>query len=225
MGQHQSNHSLSESSLTSGVTAVLTEGRSTIHHQLMLSQQAKEPGQVLWVDARDTASTYVLHDLADDPSLLDGITIARAWTAYQHHALVTHLVSHITPRTRLLVLPNVCSLYRDDDVRDPMAAKLLVATLSTLSELATAASLPVLLTANSREESTVQSYATTIWSVQEATRKSATLSTIDPTSTWVQTTIPHWVEKADELLAFTDRCISNPVQQRLAVGVHSFRCD
>lgn len=203
--------------LSSGVTAVLTEGRSTIHHRLTLTQQAASPGQVLWVDARDTASTYLLYDLATDRRLLDGVSIARAWTAYQHYTLVTQLVARVTPRTRLLVLPNVCSLYRDDDVRDPMATKLLTATLTTLAELATAASLPVLLTAGTEEQSTVAPYATTVRTASDVIRQSMLPPTSSTASSWIQSTIPYWLEHADTHLAFADRYRVSPVQQRLNV--------
>ncbi len=187
-------------SLPTGVTW-LVDGmdRSTAPHQLVLAQQAADPGEILWIDARDIASTYALYPATSRPGVLDGFRIARAWTAYQHHTLVRRAIEQASTRTRLIVVPYVCSLYRDDDLAESEANHLLGATLTALSELADARAVPVLLTAPPQERTVLEdvvdhelrcertdqgyvfsgdSYRTTLYHGQG----------------WWQTTIPYWVE-------------------------------
>ncbi len=173
--------------------------RSTAPHQLVLAQQAAEPGGVLWIDARDIASTYALYPAASTPGLLDGFRIARAWTAYQHHTLVRRAVERASARTRLVVVPYVCSLYRDDDLAEDEADHLLRATLGTLSELADAREIPVLLTAPPQERPVLEEvvdheldYETTDQGYVFAGDTYRT--TVYHGRGWWQTTIPYWVE-------------------------------
>lgn len=186
--------------LDPGVTWLIdASDRSTAHHQLVLEHLASDRGQVLWIDARDTASTYALHALARRPRLLDPIRIARAWTAYQHHSLVRRLVERASDRTRLVVLPHVCSLYRDDDLADQEATQLLASTLETLAALADALAVPVLLTAPETERQALDP-VTDRELTCEATEQGYTFvgesfrTTIYHTADGWQTTIPYWVE-------------------------------
>lgn len=187
-------------SLDPGVTQLLgTEERTTAHHRLVLAHLQTDQGPVHWVDARDTASTYAFHTLTRNRGLLEAIKIARAWTAYQHYTLVRKLIEIVTARTRLVVLPNVCSLYRDDDLDEQEAERLLAATLTTISELAAARDIPVLLTAIPSERDCLESYVDhqLTW---EQTRAGDTFRGEDfrPMAyqgpRWWQTTIPYWVD-------------------------------
>ena len=187
-----------ESPLDPGVTLLVDGERSTAPHRLVLAQQRCTRGKVLWVDARDTASTYALYRLTEDDQLLAGVEIARAWTAYQHHTLVRSLVDRTTPRTRLLVLPNVCSLYRDADLDAVVAEQLLTATLETLAEIARITTTRVLLSAPPDERSTLAPYI-------DATLRQRTggglhdSGPVRPTDRgWLQTTIPDWIQRFGE---------------------------
>lgn len=214
--------------LAPGVTRLLgVDERSTAPHRLVLAHLQADAGSVLWVDARDTASTYALYALTRNRRLLDAIELARAWTAYQHHTLVRQLVERVTPRTSLVVLPNVCSLYRDDDLGDREADRLLGATLSTVAELANARELPALLTADRAERAILESFAdhTYTW---EQTRHGETFHGEDfqppayPGAGWWQTTVPYWVEllgATEQGIAAADSWTSpDPTQVALAVG-------
>ena len=133
--------------LDAGLTLLQTPGpRETAIHHLALQTIRGTDGPTYWLDARNTASTYALHELAPSPRTLRGVKIARAFTAYQHHTLVERVVNTVSPRTGCLVAPNAASLYRDDDVPDHEAGPLLSAAVGALREVATTLEIPVLVT-------------------------------------------------------------------------------
>lgn len=193
--------------LKSGVTLVFAGERSIVPHRLTIAQQAAERGHILWIDARDTASTYALYELADETRLLSGIQIARAWTAYQHHTLVRQLVERVSPRTRLLVLPNVCSLYRDSDIDEPIADRLLKGSLETVAELVRVSSVPAILTAPPAERTVLAPFVDEMHIASEQE---------EPRGDWMQTTIPYWVQQAGSRYA-TELVECFPQQTRQTV--------
>lgn len=172
---------------------------STAPHQLVLTQLGSEQGRVFWIDARDLACTYALYDLANTPRALDPIRIARAWTAHQHHTLVQRMVDRASRRTRLIVLPHVCALYRDDDLDEHVGDRLLTASLRTLSALADALKIPVLVTAPPHERPSLESLVDHELQC-DATRHGYAFTgetfqtTVFYEHSWYQTTIPYWVE-------------------------------
>lgn len=134
--------------LTAGLTRLHRPSmRSLALHQLVVDHLDTTAGNVLWVDARNNASTFALHDVAPSPRALSGIQIARGFTAYQHHSLITKLPIAANERTHLIVAPCVASLYADDDVPSQEAEELFASTLTILRELATSYDLPILITA------------------------------------------------------------------------------
>jgi len=68
-----------------------------------LVRGAARDGETLWVDAAGAANTY---DLLEGRRELQGIRIARAFQAHQHHQLVRDLVAEASGRTALVVAPN-----------------------------------------------------------------------------------------------------------------------
>jgi hypothetical protein len=134
-------------SLDPGLTLLDTpDARSTAIHRLALRTVRATDGRTYWLDARNTASTYALYDLAPGERVLRHVRIARAFTAYQHRTLVERVVNTVSPRTGCLVVPNAASLYRDDDVPDHEAEPFLDGALGALADVATAYDLPVLVT-------------------------------------------------------------------------------
>ncbi|MDG5777519.1 hypothetical protein VB773_13375 [Haloarculaceae archaeon H-GB2-1] len=139
--------------LDPGLTVLRTpNARSTALHRLVLATLPTVSGTTYWMDARNTASTYALYDMASSPRRLDGVRIARAFTAYQHHDLVKRTVREATARTGFLVAPNVASLYRDDDLPDHEREGLFAASLRTLAELAGALDVPILASVTGEDE-------------------------------------------------------------------------
>jgi hypothetical protein len=186
--------------LEPGLNLLWAPPRSTALHHVALSALHEVDGLGIWIDARDTASTSVLHDLAT-PLTLDRLRIARSWTAYQHHELVRQLPGVIDAKTDLLVLPAVASLYEDDDVPSPEDRQYLSSTLAILEELAKALDLSILMSTPVSGEfpSLVQDHAD--YEIEfEPTPLGYRFEAEDFETTvywgdgWWQTTIPYWVE-------------------------------
>lgn len=189
--------------LAPGITLLRTPGpRSTVLHQLALQTIRQVDGAAYWLDARNTASTYALHDLADDHRLLRGIRLARAFTAYQHFTLIERLINTVTARTGCVVLPNAPSLYRDDDVPGHEATPLFDAAVTAVSEVATVYDIPVLVTDAGPMDDLAESAAATADARYRA--ESTDLgyrvvgegfeTTVYWDETGWQTTIPYWVD-------------------------------
>ena len=189
--------------LDPGITLVRTpEPRSAVLHQLALQTIRQVDGGTYWLDARNTASTYALHDLADDRRLLRRIRLARAFTAYQHFTLTERLINTVSPRTDCVVLPNAASLYRDDDVPKHEATSLFDAVTAALAEVASVYDIPVLVTEAGPEDEFAEKTA----SAADATyRAEATAlgyrvvgeefeTTVYWDETGWQTTIPYWID-------------------------------
>ena len=184
--------------LSPGVTVLTATLRSSAHHQLVLATLQSDRGPVIWIDAGDTASTYTLYELTHRRRLLEEISIARAWTAYQHHSLIRQAIKDVTPRTRLVVVPNVEALYLVDDVDDDEADWLLHSTIRTLAALAQARSIPILLT--SARPDVLPDDCIDAELEWEQTPEGATFAgdagrtMLHRGAWWWQTTIPYWVD-------------------------------
>ena len=129
--------------LEPGVT--LLRGGPEAVHRLAVAELARGRTAALWVDPGRAVSTYALYDLAPSRRTLRGLRVARAFTAYQHHALVRELVRTASPRTQLVVLPGVGDLYRDEDVPDYEREPLFEAAMAVCAGLAESLSVPVLV--------------------------------------------------------------------------------
>jgi hypothetical protein len=133
--------------LDSGLTLLEAPGpRSTALHHVALQNAMDWVGPIYWLDARNTASTYTIHTIAPDETTVDQLRIGRAFTAYQHVSLVERVVNTVTPRTGGLIIPNLASLYRDDDVPAHEAEPLVESVLEALATVANGYEIPVLVT-------------------------------------------------------------------------------
>lgn len=131
--------------LDSGVTCLSTSSPHSVgFHQLALDALSSS-GMAYWVDSRNVASTYTLYELARHDRVLSGLRIARAFTAYQHFSLCRELLHCVTSRTELVCLPNLTSLYRDDDVPEHEREMFLDTVLCGLAGLADTYDVPVLV--------------------------------------------------------------------------------
>ena len=176
--------------------------RSPALHRLALAELAEREGATYWLDARNEVSTYALYDLAPSRPRLDDIRVARAFTAYQHHALVRE-VARTAGDAGLVVAPCVTSLYRDDDVPEWEAADLFESSLAMLRELAESLDVPVLTTADRETGGPYPDLLADYADAEiECTRTDAGLkyvaedfeTTVYLDDGFWQTTIPYWVE-------------------------------
>jgi hypothetical protein len=188
--------------LDAGMTHLDSPGpRSTALHRLVVGELRERDGRVYWLDARNVATTYALYELAPHRRALDGVRVARAFTAYQHHTIARRLVRAVDARTAMVVAPNVASLYRDDDVPEYEREDLYAATATLLGEVGDAYDLPVLVTTDASGAGLPPAVA------DDATRLACDRTRMGlryageafETQVYVedgfwQTTIPYWVE-------------------------------
>ncbi|QLG63169.1 P-loop NTPase family protein [Halorarum salinum] len=188
--------------LEPGVTVLRPpDPRSTALHRLVAETLAGGGGPAYWVDARNAANTHALYDVAPSRRTLSGLVVARAFTAYQHAGLIHELPRRVRPGTRLVVAPNVAALYRDGDVADAAATRLLEASLGYLAELADALDCPVLTSATGEDELAARAVDVADAVVDcERTRLGLTYDAPGFTPSgyhrggYWQTTIPYWVD-------------------------------
>jgi len=185
--------------LEPGLTLLAQPDRGALHRLVLESEWA---GAALWIDAGGAASTYGLTAQVPSRRALQGIHVARAFTVHQHHQLVRNAVAAADPRTGLVVAPNVARLYAGADAPDVVVDRLFAASIDLLAELATSASLPVLVTAPGADEdrrATIEERAGREIDC-EATDLGYAYATKGFRTTaywgagWWQTTIPYWVE-------------------------------
>jgi hypothetical protein len=189
-------------SLEAGVTHLDSPGpRSTALHRLVVDELVGRDGLVYWLDARNVAASYALYELAPHRRALDGVRVARAFTAYQHHTLARQLVRAVDGRTAMLVAPNVASLYRDDDVPAYERDELYAAAVTLLAEVGTTHDIPVLVTTDASGVALPPAVADDATHLScERTRMGLRYAGADvETQVYVkdgfwQTTIPYWVE-------------------------------
>jgi hypothetical protein len=178
------------------------EPRSSALHRVALNAFQAVDGRSYWLDARNTASSYALHELAPHERVLDSVRIARAFTAYQHVSLVETIVNSVTPQTGTIIAPNLASLYRDDDVPEHEGQLLFEATLDALATVASTYGIPVLVTDIGRNDSFYTTLTESADRVLECRRTGLGYrfegddfeTTVYWDDSYWQTTIPYWVE-------------------------------
>ena len=188
--------------LDPGVTVLEQRYRhSSAFHQLALGELARRDGRVYWLDARNNASTKALYDFVDHPHQLDSLRVARAFTAYQYHALVRTLARSISPKTALVISPVPEDLFRDDDVPEPEDHAFLEAAVRILREIATVYEIPVFLSTARDDElgQIVADAADRKLSVEETEMGYRYEGENYQTKLywgdhWIQTTIPYWLD-------------------------------
>ncbi len=185
--------------LTPGLTYLATEeARASALYRLALA--GDRAGTTYWIDAGNTASTYTLLEHGATPWRLETITLARAFTAYQHHTLVHELDGHLGAECRLVVAPRLGSLYADDDVPTSEAEALFEDILAALTAIAEEYDLPVLVTAHADDfADTLPERATQVITARETDMGTAYGGDADATTVYRgpgfwQTTIPYWAE-------------------------------
>lgn len=171
-----------------------------IHGLVELSLTADPAGEVLWVDARNSATTYAFADASIQHRVMSATKVARAFTAYQHHSLVHELLDRTTDDTILAVAPCLGALYADEDVPDVEAELLFADVLDALERLAEEHSIPVLVTATTtpfvaevapRAEQTITMRQTDLGMAFET---DSFQTTVYHGPGYWQTTIPYWVD-------------------------------
>jgi len=132
--------------LDPGLTLFETDGQVRIPLQTVaVDHLLLEGGTAVWVGTGRHCTTDTLLDIAPDRRVLDRIDMARAFTPYQHTALIGALDAQVDDDTAVVVLPDVDAHYRDD-VQGRDGREMLVRALAQLAAVAREHDVPVLYT-------------------------------------------------------------------------------
>lgn len=197
-----------------------TDDRATHALQsLVLDHLLGNDGPATWVDSDGHARTDVLARLAPSMRLLERIRVARAFTAYQHHALLDAL-TRIDADASLVVAPAFDWAYRGDDVREGEARAMVAAGTERLAAVHERTNAPVVVTRARDDALTgpladvadeVVRYERTEFGPRFVGDSFETL--VYPTGGTVQTTLAYWVR----VLARREAAVTGEVR---AVGAH-----
>jgi hypothetical protein len=113
---------------------------------LVLDHLLLNPGYIEWVSAGGHAATHLFARLAPSDQFLDRISVARAFTPYQHASLIERLADRVTDQTALVVCPALDRLYREDDCPEREAETFLLRAIARLAGIASTYEIPVLVT-------------------------------------------------------------------------------
>lgn len=154
MSQAQSMADLPElPDLSPGITLLETDGQvSGALPALVVDQLLQSGGTASWVDAGGHAQTQPLARIAPSQRVLDRITVARGFTAFQHYALVRELPAQIGDETTLVVVPALDARYRASDLRGDEGTEMLVRAIAVLAGIAREHDLPILVTRTAADE-------------------------------------------------------------------------
>jgi len=140
--------------LNGGITLLETDiGARAALHSLVLDHVLCEGHPAAWIDTHGHATTRPLASLAPNPRVLDRIRVARAFTPFQHYALVETVADRVVALDpSLLVVPALDGMYREDEVRQREGEAMLVRALAMLAGLAREHDLPILVTRTASDE-------------------------------------------------------------------------
>lgn len=133
--------------LGASVHLLETDDRTTAAlHSLVIDHLLIHQGEALWADSHGHAQAQSLVRMAPSTRFLDGVRVARAFTAFQHQTLLERLADHTTDQTVLAVVPALDHHYRSDDLARGEPERMLAAALDRIETLAERHDLPVLVT-------------------------------------------------------------------------------
>lgn len=176
-------------------------------HALTVDHVLQSGGDALWVDSGRYAQTGPLVEMVPtdcvSPArrILERVHVARAFTPFQHLALLQSLSELRTDRTELVVVPDFDGYYRGGELLADEGQEMLLTGLASVAALARRHDVPVLVTRRREDEfSEPLATAATRTVVCEATpfgprfRTDETDTLVYPTEHrgWVQTTFAFW---------------------------------
>ena len=139
--------------LKKGINILRTdmEGPEALH-SMVINQILLFGGEAAWIDTGNMCSTHLMSGLSPTENLLDRITVARAFTPYQHFSLVERLPEMINRDTELLVVPLANLLYSEDVLNRREGRRLFLRAMEKLGRTAKQHSISVLMTEDPSRE-------------------------------------------------------------------------
>jgi hypothetical protein len=149
MGQTRSHTAPELPTLDPGVNLLRTDAPRGPLQSLVLDHLLLGTGRALWIDSHGQAATTSLARLAPSRRLLDRISVARGFTAYQHYSLLETLSARLVADetdASLVVVPFLDYHYRADDLPGTRGAEMLQHAANRLEAIRETVELPILLT-------------------------------------------------------------------------------
>lgn len=87
---------------------------------------------------------------------MEKVKISRAFTPYQHHQTVMELEKFVTENTEILALPNITSLYIEDQLNPKEAEELFRETWQKIQELWQKYNLKVIVSVQQQDQSQLE---------------------------------------------------------------------
>lgn len=101
--------------LHKGINLVRKPEGLPVFQQLAAAELEGRDASAVWIDTRNESSTYALSSFS--PGLLEKVFIGRAFTPFQHHALIQNLEESIRKDTELLIIPEATFLYLNGQIK------------------------------------------------------------------------------------------------------------
>lgn len=189
-------------------------------HALAVDHVLQSGGDACWIDPGTNAQTDPLVELAPSDRILDRITVARGFTAFQHLELLRSLPEFCTASTELIVVPAVDRYYRADGLLADEGREMLLSGIAALAGIAREQEIPVVLTRAAADEFSQPVAAAaertiacerTPFGPRFRTDGEETLVYPVDGGRWVQTTISFW----ERILAVRASAASERTQQEV----------
>lgn len=170
-------------------------------HALAVDHVLQSGGDACWIDPGTNAQTDPLVELAPTDRILDRITVARGFTAFQHLELLRSLPEICTADTELVVVPAIDRYYRDDGLLADEGREMLLSGIAALAGIARERAIPVVFTRAATDEFSQPVTAAadrtiaceqTPFGPRFRTDEEETLVYPVDGGRWVQTTISFW---------------------------------
>lgn len=138
-------------SLDSGIQLLDTDASRAIH-ALTVDHVLLSSGDAYWIGTGTHAQSTPFVELAPSDRILDRVQVARAFTPFQHLALLESLPKVLTDRTELVIVPDIDGYYRSDDLLAEEGQDMLLSGIADLARIARERGIPVLVTRTATDE-------------------------------------------------------------------------
>lgn len=98
--------------LQQGINLLKTPEQEVVQ-ALIAAEINKTGGKALWIDSKNTASTYTLNKYGN-PQILNKVKITRVFTPFQHFNAFQNLEKHVSKEISLVCITGATTLYRKE---------------------------------------------------------------------------------------------------------------
>lgn len=132
--------------LQTGINTITSGTGTATLPALVLNQLMMFGGNAIWIDANNMAQTGPIARLSPSKTVLERITVARAFTPYQHVSLTEDLPARADRKTSLFVLPCIDYLYNEETLADQEQETLFETAIAIIERECERYDVPALIT-------------------------------------------------------------------------------